>query len=1032
MKASKSLALSIACGVLLVTAARVAARQDPGGRRFAAGESGGAMQLAASPDARQARTGQDVKASWDTIRNFLRQGAYQDALQELDDILVITPNDPWAQLYHALCELRLQSTQTFPKFSPEQLASLKAQLHDEERLQRRSAVQHRALERQLKREQARWDRELVALQQQGERDARQKDRQSRLSAQQHTREARAQQQVQATAAREQAPPAKGEAAPPAGGQPEGQAAAGPSAEEAAPSPEAPTEGTQEPAPSVRLPTEPVEPAGPSVELSPVVVATPPARREALTPSLIGRPRPPKGAVQINAIQMSVSPDRKIAIADGDVEIVFENALLTCDHLTLFTDTKDVYAEGRVRLEEGNQVFRGEMVHYNFETKKGRFLQGTVSSPPWHEYGRSIEHIAEGVFEVTPGYITSCELEPPHFKFYGRRAIFFSGDKSARISNAAVFVERVPFLYLPFISLADRKMPFFIIPGKNKQWGPFALAGYRYEVPPLPGGGTQKGTVKMDYRRYFLWAFGLDHEINSPQLGKGLLRLYYNRKQNQQRPKEELPKGADADRYRLMWRHRWNPLPDTTVVTDIQKFSDKDFRREFLYREEFTNDDLPESFISSVTNTPEYTLGALVKKRINRFQTVKEAQPQLTLDVRPQRIGETPLFSETKLDFANFLTKQANSESDTDVIRLDWFEQLKYAVSLFRPIEVTPRAGLRETFYTKDIQGADREGQRDLFSGQFTAGIDSSLKLFRIFPVTTNALGLNIHGLRHVITPTVSYAYAHRPTVQNELLNFTAAASPESAVTFGLENKLQTRRPNAKGKLENADLMRLLFSAPYTFRSNGNKRGGRLGDFLVDLETYPWPWMRLESDVTVPSHFPSTRDGRITRANVDLVFVGGRPDAQAQTAPPIQGVQAPAIKTFQPGRLGGINMMPQGQWYFGLGQRFSQNDKTESVMQVDWRLSDKWQVGTFQRFTWKEVVGEAKRFYDRREQQYTLRRDLHDWIGELVYRVDREYGEEIFFTLTLKAYPDMPIELENSYHQPKLGSQSSPFSPIRVQ
>ena len=35
------------------------------------------------------------------------------------------------------------------------------------------------------------------------------------------------------------------------------------------------------------------------------------------------------------------------------------------------------------------------VSKHFDTKKGRFLEGTVSSPPWHQHGRSIEHIAEG-------------------------------------------------------------------------------------------------------------------------------------------------------------------------------------------------------------------------------------------------------------------------------------------------------------------------------------------------------------------------------------------------------------------------------------------------------------------------------------------------------------------------------------------------------------------------------------------------------------------------------------------------------------
>ena len=147
---------------------------------------------------------------------------------------------------------------------------------------------------------------------------------------------------------------------------------------------------------------------------------------------------------------------------------------------------------------------------------------------------------------------------------------------------------------------------------------------------------------------------------------------------------------------------------------------------------------------------------------------------------------------------------------------------------------------------------------------------------------------------------------------------------------------------------------------------------------------------------------------------------------AQDAPDIA---APAPVGFEAGPKADITFMPQGQWYLGLGHRFSANDKTEDVLQYDWRLSQKWQLTTFHRFTWKEVVPGQKRFNNLREWQYSLRRDLHDWIGQLVYRVDREFGEELYFTLTLKAYPLFPIEMEESYHQPKIGSQSSPFSPL---
>ncbi len=958
----------------------------------------------------------DTKRAWEQVRAALRHGAYRDALQPLDQILEATPDDPWAQLYRSLCQLRLEASSPIASLTPEQLATLSQQLHDEARLQHQEEARQKSLERHIQKEQAHWDRELDALQRQAERDERLKRKQAQTQA---IEQVRLQRRTAQTASR----------STPTAPQPE---APSPAATEASPAPSGTPPHAETPSAPETPESQPpsvAEEAGSTVKLAPVVVSTGP--EAAVTPSLAGRPRPPAGAVQIHARQMSVSPDRRVALAEGSVEVIFEDALMTCDRLTLFTDTKDAYAEGRVRVEQGDQVFRGEMVHYNFVTKKGRFLQGTLASPPWYEHGRSVEHIAEGVFLVTPGYITSCELEPPHFKFFGRRAIVFAGDKIARARNVALIVEQVPFLFLPWLAVADRRSPFFIIPGKRKPWGEFALMGYRYEWPE-----RHRGTLRLDWRHAFGWGFGLDHQFDDPRFGKGLLKLYYNPDPNSARPLADLPKGADKNRYRLLWRHHWQPWPDTSVVTNIQKYSDEDFRRELLFREEFTEDDNPESFVSLVKNAPDYSLTGLFRKRLNRFDSITEALPELTLETRQVRIGETQAFSQTRFDVANLQSKTAHSDIDADVIRVDWFQKLSYALNLFRPILVTPNAGIQQTFYTKDIQGADRpDTDRNLFSGQVSMGADASLKLFRIFPVVTNVFGMDVNGLRHVLTPTVSYSYIHRPTVSNSLLNFPAASAPTNQVTFSVENKLQAKRhvPGASGpdSLQPVELGRAILSVPYTFRGVGNKQGGRLGDWAFDIETYPVPWLRVETDFAVPSHFPAgSRDARIQTWNLDLVMVGGRNRPEAKDAPT---VQAPQPKGYEMGGRGGLTalLIPQGQWFLGLGHRYSQNDKTEDVLQFDWRLSEKWEISTFHRFTWKEVVSGVKRFNNMREYQYVLRRDLHDWIAELVYRVDREFGEELYLTLSLKAYPQMPIEMQTSYHEPKLGSQSSPFSPIRT-
>ncbi len=988
-----------------------------------------------------------VDARLERAKQLFTQGAYEEACRGFAEVLQTHPDDPWAGLYRTLCERRQSSAQPFPGLSLSQFQSLTTRLQQEEETRQTAAVQRRAIERELREEQMKWERALASARQQAEEEQRRRAKATHRAAIEAAKRGRAPAPSHAReAAMEPLPqppsPAAAEGpAPPDVPQPSGEpprVALPPDERRVTavlPMAPGPPSVSEPPPPEVVDVSVPVSPAGSApaeapglVELPPVVVPTPAGQPWMPAPEELTRQRRlvPAGAVRINARQMRMSPEKRMAVAEGSVEVFSGDAMLTADQVTLFTDTHDVYAEGRVRLEQGPEVFRGDLVHYNLDTKKGRFFQGTVSSPPWHEHGRSVEQLAEGVFEVTPGYLTSCDQEPPHYRFSGRRAIVFAEDRSARARNVALFIEQVPLLYIPWLSVAERRSPFFLVPGKKKPWEEFVLSGYRYEWPE-----GHLGTIHLDWRRAFGWAVGLDHQFDTTQLGRGLFRVYYNEEPNNRRPKSDRPKGANINRYRVLWRHLWRPLPDTAILTDIQKLSDRDFRRELLFREEFVEDDNPESFVSIVTNDANYSLTTLLKQRMNRFDTVTEAYPDTTLTTRLQRIGASSFFSESSLGFANLQSKTAHSDSDTDVVRADWFQKLSYAMNWFFPIEVTPNIGIRQTFYTKDIQGSNREGRRDLFSGQFSAGADASLKLFRIFPVATNVLGLNVNWLRHIITPTVTYRYIHRPTVSSDLFSFPSAEGPNNAVTLGIENKLQTKRRVDGRTLKSADLGRLLIGVPYTFGGIGNKRGGRLGDWSFDLEVYPWPWLRLESDWSYPVHFvKGTRDDRITAWNLDLVMMGGPGSPQAQTAP---GIQAPQRKEFRPGPQDVIRFLPAGQWYLGLGHRYSQNDKTETVLQFDVQASQKWQVGTFNRLTWKEVAaGPSKRFSNLREYQVSLRRDLHDWMAELVYRVDREAGEELFFTLTLKAFPEMPIQISDSYHQPKLGSQSSPFSPMRGQ
>ena len=133
-----------------------------------------------------------LERHWDDVTTFLRQGAYSDALASLDVILSATPNDPRARLYQELCRLRLDNADAaFSPLPPPQLKSLKAKLRREERDQKRTQAQLKALKRQMKKEQGAWDRELDRLDEQVKRDEQRQAKQAKLDEQQRQARARA-------------------------------------------------------------------------------------------------------------------------------------------------------------------------------------------------------------------------------------------------------------------------------------------------------------------------------------------------------------------------------------------------------------------------------------------------------------------------------------------------------------------------------------------------------------------------------------------------------------------------------------------------------------------------------------------------------------------------------------------------------------------------------------------------------------------------------------------------------------------------
>ena len=84
-------------------------------------------------------------------------------------------------------------------------------------------------------------------------------------------------------------------------------------------------------------------------------------------------------IEVNGDQVEFFHKEKKIIGKGNVTIDYEGIKLTCDRITVYSETKDSEAEGHVVLKTAGSELKGEKITYNFGTKVGEILKARAQS-----------------------------------------------------------------------------------------------------------------------------------------------------------------------------------------------------------------------------------------------------------------------------------------------------------------------------------------------------------------------------------------------------------------------------------------------------------------------------------------------------------------------------------------------------------------------------------------------------------------------------------------------------------------------------
>jgi len=673
-------------------------------------------------------------------------------------------------------------------------------------------------------------------------------------------------------------------------------------------------------------------------------------------------------------------DTGMFVATNGVIVKYDKAVLTADRASGNYMTKEVVADGRVRIQQGDQVWVGEHIRYNFGTRQIEAEQFRTGKPPVFAGGEELRgDLSNKVYTAKNAYITTDDVARPGEKVRAK-SITIVPDKSVTAQHALLYVGSVPVLYLPYYSKKlDRDLSGFnFIPGYRSRYGAFLLSTYSW----FP---TEEfdAALHADYRDKRGWGGGPDVNLHLNRWGEASMSYYYLRDRDP--TEDDNGYSIPEDRYRLTFGYNATPFTNLNLKGVANYQSDELILHDF-FESEYRQDPQPKTFAEITKLWDNFSLDLYAQPRLNDFFETVERLPDVRLTSFRQQLGPTPLYYESVSSAGYYRRQFAESTNnfagtnDFSAARADTYHQLTLPHTFFGWLNVTPRAGGRFTYYSEATGPAGTNNE--VYRGVFNTGAEVSLKASRLWSGATNSL-LALDGLRHIVEPSVNYVYVptpnHRPPdlpqfdyelpslrllpIEYPDYNSIDSIDSQNVMRFGLRNKLQTKR---EGRVEN-----LLYWDLYTdWRLNPRSDQETFADVFSDLVFRPRSWLTLESNL---------------RYSID--------DSQWRMS------------------VHNLTVQPNDRLSWSIGHWLLREDLTGSTTSTTakdnilrgvmfFKLNENWAFRTAHYYDL-----EAGRM---EEQDYTIYRDLRSWTAGLTFRIreetDREDDFTVAFTFSVKAAP----------------------------
>lgn len=585
-------------------------------------------------------------------------------------------------------------------------------------------------------------------------------------------------------------------------------------------------------------------------------------------------------------------------ADGDVYLSLEGRTIFQAEKVYINviENRRVIVGGEIRTDLQSASF----ADVRSQKKKEKPDPFDPKNPPTPIVIRAAEirGVADGLYEAENARFTTSTLGKPGYEIQMDRLVFEQkaneyGGRATGYGNRFMLGD-VPLLTAPYFTIrTGNQSPIPLIGyslGFSTKYGAFATtrwgntffdAGDRFNKE-LGIEGEFEGNWFADVNLYTARGLGLgggiDYETSDQGEKKyfGSTQFFWIYDYSGEDETEVADSGTAGNRGRFKSQNRFFLPDDYQFDTEVNYISDRGFLKEFIPDED-KSDKEPETYAYLKKVDGDSAATALARFKLNSWQTQTQYLPQFTYDVISRPLTEFPDFAdalgmdeparlywthrsevalvnrsatddddlEDDFDDDEF-DDEADFEDDEDYVfaegtalRFDDIERLNvpFEVGIFG---VDPYFENRVTMWLGDAKidggGAFREAM--------TVGYNVTTQFWRTDSEYESDFW-NIHGIRHVVEPTLRHRYTFVSTADStELVPYDSVEFFDTlhAIVPGVRNRYQTRRMTRFGP-ESITFLEFDVQQPFVFENGRDEDADTIGDFFVegvyrpDLDVY---------------------------------------------------------------------------------------------------------------------------------------------------------------------------------------------------